>query len=101
MTGKFTPAKGKLLVRRTPKKTEHGVILLPGTSMEIPADGIVLAVGDGVEPQYLGSHVFYSVHTDEEIVLEDEHLFLVRAEHLKGYCPTASGTILDTSPQII
>ncbi len=84
-TGTFTPAKGKLLVRRTPKKTVHGAIFLPGTSMEIPADGIVLAIGEGVDARYLGAHVFYSVHTDEELVLEDEHLFLVRAEHLKGF----------------
>ena len=85
MNGIFTPAKGKLLVRRTPKKTEHGTILLPGTSMETPADGVVLSVGAGVGSHYVGSHVYYSAHTDEEIVIDDEKLFLVREEHLKGF----------------
>lgn len=84
-TGTFTPAKGKLLVRRTPKKTEVGSILLPGTSMEQPADGVVVSVGAGVGSFYVGSHIYYSAHTDEEIVIDDEKLFLVREEHLKGF----------------
>ncbi len=90
----FKPAVGRYLVDRTPKKVKStGGVELPGTSYEIPADGIIIACGngrlrDGVREEVewkKGDHIFYSRYTDEEIVIDDKHFFLVRFEHVQGF----------------
>lgn len=88
ISGVFTPAPGKLLIKRTPKITEKNGFAIPANSMEIPHDGVVVASND---PQDLskdffhpGDHIFYAAHTDEEITIDEEQFFLVRVEHVHG-----------------
>ena len=89
----FQPAVGRYLIDRTPKKVKStGGVDLPGTSYEIPADGIIVACGNGrlrdgerEEVEWKkGDHVFYSRYTDEEIVIDDKHYFLIRFENVQG-----------------
>jgi co-chaperonin GroES (HSP10) len=85
MTGTFIPATGKLLIRRTPQKTASaGGVHLPGNMIEYPHDGIVIASPSDSFAYVPGDHIFYSSHTDEAIVIEDEEFYLVREEHVSG-----------------
>ena len=78
MTGAFTPASGKLLIKRTPQKTAStGGVHLPGNMIEYPHDGIIVSASSA--EWSVGDHIFYSSHTDEAIVIEDEEFYLVRA----------------------
>jgi co-chaperonin GroES (HSP10) len=85
MTGAFIPALGKLLIKRTPQKTAStGGVHLPGNMIEYPHDGVVVAIHREFSEYAPGDHIFYSSHTDEAIVIEDEEYYLVRVEHVQG-----------------
>ena|ERR1700733_3585352 len=92
MTGQFIPSKGKLLIKRTPQKTAStGGVHLPGNMIEYPHEGVVVAtqsfkdVADARSSEWgIGDYIFYSSHTDEAIVIEDEEFYLVRVEHVQG-----------------
>jgi co-chaperonin GroES (HSP10) len=88
MNGVFIPSTGKLLIKRTPKITEKNGFAIPANSMEIPHDGVIVSTpwhtAETPCPFHSGDHIFYAVHTDEEIIIDEEQFFLVRVEHVHG-----------------
>jgi chaperonin GroES len=87
MTTKVRPLGDKILVRRVEaeKKTKGGIVL-PDTAKEKPAEGMVLAVGDGKLLESgerakfqvkKGDRILFSSYGGSEITVDGEELLVM------------------------
>lgn len=81
----FTPRGASMLVRRKP--LEELSPLLQGVdsvTQEVPAEGIVLAIGKKVVDVSLGDHVVFGKYSGTEFKLNGETLLIMNEEDIKG-----------------
>ncbi len=90
----FTPLHDRVLVRRveSDEKTAGGLII-PDTAKEKPAEGEVVAVGDGARDEdgkripmdvKKGDKILFGKWSGTEVVLEGEELLIMKESDIMG-----------------
>ncbi len=91
---KFRPLHDRVLVRRAEAETKtSGGIIIPGTAEEKPAEGAVIAVGNGhvndngdVRPLDVkkGDKIIFSKWAGTEITVDGEELMVMKESDIIG-----------------
>jgi chaperonin GroES len=87
---KIRPLRDRVLIRRMDEtKASRGGIVIPDTAAEKPAEGEVVAVGEGrllddgtVQPIdiRIGDRVLFGKHSGTQVQIESEELLVMREE---------------------
>ncbi len=91
---KIKPLQDRILVRRVEEEAKtKGGIIIPDSAKEKPAEGIVVAVGEGkrtedgkrVTPDVkAGDRVLFAKYAGTEVKIEDEEHLVMREDDILG-----------------
>lgn len=85
------PLYDRVVVRRVAEEEMHGVLFIPEQAKEKPAQGEVLAVGQGRRPDNgglipletkVGDRVMFGKYSGTDIVYEGEKLLILREDEI-------------------
>ena len=77
---KIRPLGSKVLIRRKEGASKQGRIHIPENAKEVPCEGEVLSVGNGVKEFKAGALVLFSKYAGTEVKLEDGLALMMNEE---------------------
>lgn len=97
---KFKPLHDRILVRRIDAdETTRGGIIIPDTAKEKPAEGKVIAAGEGARDDAgkrisldvsVGDHVLFGKWSGTEVKIDGEDLLIMKESDVMGIVDTSS-----------